>query len=61
MIDLPYSTRCRHHECNRRSVRNALCLSHLTELYGSGPLPWPTDLDARTWRERALIRRIGTA
>lgn len=61
MIDLPYSTRCRMAGCPARSIRNALCLDHLTELAGTGPLPWPSDLEPATWRERALIRRIGTA
>lgn len=61
MMDLPHSSRCRHHECPRRAVRNALCPDHLAEIAGDGPLPWPADLKPQTWRERHLIRRIGTA
>lgn len=61
MIDLPHSGRCRRHGCGRRAIRNGLCLDHLTELAGTGPLPWPIDLAPTTWRERALIRRIGRA
>lgn len=61
MIDLPHSGRCRHSGCGRRAIRNALCLDHLAELAGTGPLPWPSDLQPRGWREQALIRRIGRA
>lgn len=61
MIDLPHSGRCRHSGCGRRAIRNALCLDHLTELAGTGPLPWPMDLAPVTRREQALIRRIGRA
>ena len=54
MIDLPYSSRCRMAGCPARSIRNALCLQHLRELVGDDRLPWPTDIEPRSWRERAL-------
>ena len=60
MIDLERSSRCRRRTCNRRAMRAGLCLEHLPELAGPDPLPWPSELAPTTWRERALIRRIGT-
>lgn len=56
MIDLPYSSRCRHHDCRRRAVRAGVCLDHWQQLYGTGFGPWPADVAPVSWRDRHLIR-----
>lgn len=59
MIDLPYSSRCRHHECGRRAVRAGLCPDHWQQLNGTGYGPWPDDVEPVGWRDQYL-RRHGT-
>lgn len=57
MIDLPYSSRCRMADCPARSIRNALCLTHLRQLAGPGKLPPPADLPPMERRERRADAR----
>lgn len=61
MMDLPYSSRCRHRACPQRAIRAGVCLRHLEALTAGRPLPWPADLQPVKANEYALRKRLRLA